>query len=94
MRIDLSNEVSLNGLQRGNKAQKTTSGKAAAGHNVEDRTDLSLDTLSIASLRAEALSAPEVRQDKVDALRLAIRNGHYKVAPDEVAQRILEEHTK
>jgi flagellar biosynthesis anti-sigma factor FlgM len=90
MRIDL-NEVSLNGLQRESKAQKT-SGKASGTPNVKDQIDLSLDTVRVSSLEANALSVPQVRQDKVDALREIIHRGQYKVEPDKVADALIREN--
>jgi len=88
MRIDL-NEVSLNGLLRENKAQKA-SGKASGTPSVNDKIDLSLDTVRVSSLEAKALSVPEVRQDKVDALRATIQRGEYKLEPDKMADALIE----
>ena len=63
--------------------------KAPSAPNVEDKTSLSADTLSISSLQAQALATPAVRQDKVEALRQSIQNGDYKLEPDQIAQAIL-----
>ena len=89
MRIDLNN-ISLNGVERDDSTRKAGS-KALSAPRIEDKASLSLDTLSISSLEAQALAAPPVRQDKVDALRQAIQNGDYKVEPDKIAQAILEQ---
>jgi len=89
MRIDLSN-ISLNGVQPDDKTRKAGS-KAPSTPNVEDKASLSVDTLSLSSLTAQALAAPPVRQDKVEALRQSIQNGEYKVEPDKIARAILEQ---
>lgn len=91
MRIDLNN-VLLNSVEREDKTRKTAS-KAPSAPSVEDKASLSVDTLSVSSLETQAMAAPAVRQDKIDALRQAIQNGEYKVEPDKVAQAILE-HNK
>ncbi len=87
MRIDLNN-ISLQGLERDDKTRKAGS-KAPSTPNVEDKTSLSVDTLSISSLEARAMSVPQIRQDKVEALRQSIQNGEYRVEPEKIAQAIL-----
>ena len=49
MRIDLNN-ISLNGVEREDKTRKA-GGKATSAPDVEDKTSLSVDTLSVSSLR-------------------------------------------
>ena len=88
MRIDLNN-ISLQGLERDDKPRKAGS-KAPSTPNVEDKASLSVDTLSISSLEARAMSVPQIRQDKVEALRQSIQNGEYKVEPEKIAQAILD----
>ncbi|MGH9536876.1 MAG: flagellar biosynthesis anti-sigma factor FlgM [Terriglobales bacterium] len=90
MRIDLNN-VSLNGMEPDDKTRKAGS-KAPSSPNVEDKASLSVDTLSIASLQAKAMSAPDVRQEKVDALRQAIQNGDYKPEAEKIARAILDQN--
>ena len=60
----------------------------------EDTTSLSYDHANIGSLTSQAMSTADVRQEKVDALRQAIRGGQYKVEPDKVADAILQESSK
>lgn len=91
MRIDL-NGISLNGMEREDKTKKTGAKPAGAG-NVEDKASLSTDTLSLSSLEAKVQGTPEVRNDRVEALRQAIQNGEYEVDPQKIAHAILE-HNK
>jgi negative regulator of flagellin synthesis FlgM len=91
MRIDL-NGISLNGTEREDKTKKTGAKPTSAAH-VEDKASLSTDTLSLSSLEAKVQAAPEVRHDRVDALRQAIQNGEYEVDPQKIAHAILE-HNK
>jgi negative regulator of flagellin synthesis FlgM len=92
MRIDLNN-ISLNGVERDDKAKKAGS-KAPSAPGVEDKTSLSADALSVSSLEAQVMAAPPIRQDKVDALRQSIQNGDYKVEPDKIARAILEHNQR
>jgi flagellar biosynthesis anti-sigma factor FlgM len=92
MRIELNN-ISLHGLERDDKTRKA-GGKSAGSSNVEDKASLSVDSLSVSSLEAQALSSPQVRQDKVEALRQSIQNGDYKVEADKIAHAILEHNQR
>jgi len=56
-----------------------------------DKVTLSTDTSGIATLQAAALSQPELRSDKVEALRQAIATGQYKVEPDKIAEAMVNE---
>jgi negative regulator of flagellin synthesis FlgM len=92
MRIDLNN-ISLPGLEREDKTRKAGS-KAPSAPSVEDKTSLSVDTLSISSLEAQAMTSPQIRQDKVDALRQSIQNGDYRVEPEKIARAILDHNQR
>ena len=85
--------ISFQGLEPENKTRKAGS-KAPSTPNVEDKASLSVDTLSVSSLEAQALSAPQIRQDKVDALRQSIQNGDYKVEAEKIAQAILNHNQR
>jgi flagellar biosynthesis anti-sigma factor FlgM len=87
MRIDL-NHISLPDLAGDEKTRKA--GPKSVGASIEDTTSLSADSRSISSLQARALATPELRQDKIEALRQSIQNGDYKLEPDQIAQAILK----
>lgn len=94
MRIDLNN-ISLPGLDREDKTRKAGTGsKAPSAPSVEDKTSLSVDTLSISSLEAQAMTSPQIRQDRVDALRQSIQNGDYRVEPEKIARAILDHNQR
>jgi flagellar biosynthesis anti-sigma factor FlgM len=42
-------------------------------------------------LQAQALATPEVRQDKIQTLRDAIRNGSYEIDPAKIADAMLRD---
>jgi len=60
----------------------------------EDTASLSFDRSSVGSLVSQAMTSPEVRQDKVDALRESISRGQFKVEPDKIAEAMLPESPK
>jgi len=57
----------------------------------EDRATLSTDKASIDGLAAQALHSPEIRQDKVAALRQAIESGQYNLQPVAIAEAMIRE---
>src|SRR5271154_6529724 len=57
----------------------------------EDTATLSTDKASIEALTAQALNSPEIRQDKVAALRQMIANGEYSLQPEGIAEAMIRE---
>jgi negative regulator of flagellin synthesis FlgM len=96
MRIDAFNSAAsqlssdLSSQQVGSQAN-TQSSARSQGVSEDDRTTLTSDTASLASLVSTALSSPEVRQGRVDNLRQAISNGEYQVDPASVAAAMVSE---
>lgn len=92
MRIDLNG---LTADQITTTKQSSTpvgrAGTAPSTQPAEDQASLSLDTVGISALAAKAMQMPEIRQDKVDALRQTIRQGQYQVDPTKVADAMLNE---
>ena len=64
--------------------------RQSGGANIEDKATLSSDSLNTSTLEAQVMAMPEVRQDKVEALRQQVQNGQYKVDADEIAKSILK----
>jgi flagellar biosynthesis anti-sigma factor FlgM len=56
-----------------------------------DTATLSTDKASVEALTAKALTSPEIRQEKVDALRQAIKSGQYNLGPDDIAEAMIRE---
>ena len=92
MRIDLNG---LTADQITTTQQPSTpvgrTGTAQSAEPAEDQTSLSLDTIGISALAAKAMQMPEIRQDKVEALRQAVRQGQYQVDANKVADAMLGE---
>jgi negative regulator of flagellin synthesis FlgM len=92
MRIDLNN-ILTNGVEREGETRKAR-GKSPNAPNVEDKTSLSSDTLSVSSLTTQAMAAPGVRQDRVEALRQQVQNREYNLDANKIAQAILQQNKR
>ncbi len=89
MRIDsnksLPAELTTDRAQNSAKSDKT-SGVSSPAHD-----GVSVDTTSVGSLQAQALATPEIRHDRVQALREQIRNGSYEIDPAKIADAMLRD---
>lgn len=81
-------EVELRSTEQTKTAptKKTTSGEAS------DQVKLSKRYQEIDKIRKVAMEMADIRTERVDQIRNAIRDGSYEVNTDQVATRILEEH--
>jgi len=70
-----------------NQMQKTTP-TPQSGHR--DSLSLSGDAKAVKEVREMMKFIPEVRQEKVDALKTAIEQGEYKVDGEQVAEKLLQ----
>lgn len=64
-------------------------GAAASGNALgEDQAQLSGTHVQMQALTAQALQFPEIRQEKVNALRQVVRDGTYQPSPRQVADAV------
>jgi flagellar biosynthesis anti-sigma factor FlgM len=92
MRIDLTNS-SASELSTELSSQVSTPGTAQTGKaGTEDRATFTSDSVSVNSLVSTALSSPEIRQDKVDSLRLAVDSGQYELDPAKIASSMVDDY--
>ena len=93
MKIDLSRSTPESFVTpRGNDHAAASTSQVHGAE--EDTTTLSYDRANISTLTSQALSSPDIRQDKVEALRQAISSGQYKAAPGQIAEAMLREFPK
>ena len=93
MRIDLFNSAASQVSGQANAKQikaQDTQAPDAAGDG--DRTTLTSGSGSISALVSQAMSSPEIRQDKVQMLQQAIGSGQYKLEPEQIAGAMIDEH--
>jgi flagellar biosynthesis anti-sigma factor FlgM len=48
--------------------------------------------VSVNSLVSAALTSPEIRQDKVDSLRLSVSSGQYELDPAKIAASMVDQY--
>jgi negative regulator of flagellin synthesis FlgM len=93
MRIDLFNTTASQ-IANEQSSQKVNAQKAptTGQSDGEDRATLTSDSTSVGALVNTALSWPEIRQDKVDALRQAVSSGQYELDPGKIAASMVDDH--
>ncbi|HMK50630.1 MAG TPA: flagellar biosynthesis anti-sigma factor FlgM [Thermodesulfovibrionales bacterium] len=84
-------EISLNAQ----KISKTDGNEKASApekpRTLSDKVDISGKGKEIAELMAAVNQLPDVRSDKVEAVKKAIESGTYKIDPRKIAEKFLEE---
>lgn len=91
MRIDLNG--SSGSQQSAESSRSTLHGGALAASQLDSRQGEDLAQLSgahvqAAALAAQALQLPEVRQERVQSLQLAIQKGQYQLQPKEIGRAV------
>lgn len=96
MRIDLNAGAQPAPESSSSSASKTRGGSSssspagAAGQPMTGEDQARLSGVHVQALAAQVSLIPEVRQEKVQALRLSIRNGQYQTSAEKVAGAIME----
>ena len=90
MRIDAAlplpeNQQSSKVSSSGSSAQQSSAALASSG---QDQTRLSVDSAAVQQLKTRLSQVPEVRQDRVDALRQAVGSGNYQVSDQQLGDAI------
>lgn len=82
---DLSNVLNTSKNKGVDKAQSSDK------INRKDFVNLSKDAQEISKLKSLIEQLPEIRADKVEAIKKAIESGTYTIDPLKIAEKILEE---
>lgn len=90
MKIDANSPTAIPLPANLGAKQVSNGGVTAAQNAATDRTTFHTDNLSVQSLTNQALNSPEVRQDKVDALRQSVTSGEYRPDATKTASAIAE----
>ncbi len=69
-------------------ASTSAAGTAASSPLGEDQAQFSGAHVQVQSLVAQALQLPEIRQEKVNALRQAVLGGNYQPSSEKVAEAL------
>jgi flagellar biosynthesis anti-sigma factor FlgM len=95
MRIDANSgaqglsETEPSGNQSASKMGGQPVAEASGGVLGEDQAELSGTHAQVQALTAQALQFPEIRQEKVNALRQVVQDGSYQPSPDQIAGAML-----
>ena len=93
MRIDLNQTPQPLPETNRSSAQNSGAGVNPSVTNAlggEDQAELSGAHVQVQALVAQASQLPEVREERVNALRQAIQGGHYQSSPEKVAGAVFE----
>jgi len=88
MRIDLHYGPQQAPEPRRNNADAGSAANSATRAPADDHAQLSGAHVQVAALAAQASQLPEVRQERVQALRQAVESGLYHPDPKKVAQAL------
>ena len=92
MRVEANGGLPITAdLASGKRTEANSSAIGAGQGQPEDQATISPQHKQILNLVARVTSAPDIRQEKVAALSLAIRNGNYQVSADQTAGALLEQ---
>ena len=81
------------GADKASKTAKTEKPDARVD-NGDTKTELSDRAREMAQAKSIASDAPDVREDKIAALKARIASGEYKVNHEAVADRMVDEHLR
>jgi len=85
MRIDAMNQVSqLYGAKASRRTDK------AGSLSFSDSLEISSKGRDLQVAKAAVASAPDVREDRVAAIKAALANGTYSVSDEDLANKLLE----
>jgi negative regulator of flagellin synthesis FlgM len=59
--------------------------------SIGDKVSVSADAMLRTAALSTALNTPDVRQDKIDALKQQISDGTYKIDSEKIAAKLLED---
>lgn len=93
MRINLNQaaqELPESARANNSSAATTDARASASGALGEDSAQLSGTHVQVQALVAQALQFPEVRQEKVNALRQAVQSGSYQPSAQQVGDAVFD----
>jgi len=93
MRIDLNYGPQATNETAGRSTHSSAIPEQASEALGEDQAHLSRVPAQIQALTEQASQLPEIREQRVQALRLAVESGRYRPASEHVAAAIISEMT-
>ena len=81
------------GAKKGEKAAETSANSQAAS-TADAKAEISSKGKEFAKAKAVANDAPDIREEKIAALKARIAEGKYKVDADAIADRMIDDHLR
>lgn len=75
-----------------NSGASAPQSRTAALTSGQDQAQLSADSGTVQQLTAKVSQLPEVRQERVNALRQAVSSGSYQISDEQLANAIGSDH--
>jgi len=94
MRINSNQPIASQLVTESTVRSAKSSQTSGAASSAQSDVSFSGDTANVGGLTALALQTPEIRQDRVGALREALRNGSYQIDPGKIADAMLRESSR
>lgn len=93
-RISSSEVAQSSAAKKADKAKEAKEKKSAAATEIlgAAKTEISPKAKEAAQAKAVATSAPDVREERVAALKKQIAEGKYKIDADAIASKMVDEH--
>ena len=87
MRIDLNSGIRATeaSLEKSSSARSASASPESAAE-----PEFSSKQAHVSSLTATSLAAPEIRHEKVQALRAQVQSGSYRVSPDQISASLFD----
>ncbi|MFZ0241861.1 MAG: flagellar biosynthesis anti-sigma factor FlgM [Desulfobacterales bacterium] len=81
----------INQVQQNSQTIETENEKSRPPATGTDSVDLSRNARGLREAQQALHDLPDIRQEKVDALKRQVENGTYDVQPDKIAARMMKE---
>jgi negative regulator of flagellin synthesis FlgM len=59
--------------------------------SADDKVELSSRATDLKEMQAQAMATPDVRSEKVDAIKMKVDNGTYQIDNEKIAEKLIEE---
>jgi negative regulator of flagellin synthesis FlgM len=56
-----------------------------------DKVELSSRAMDLKEMQTQAMATPDVNSDKVNAIKMQIESGTYKINNEEIAEKLIQE---
>jgi len=80
-------------VQDGATVRISVTAGASRTARVSDSAQISSSTISVGALAVSAKATPDVRQARVEAIRLSLEQGTYEMSPQRIAEAMLAQAT-